>query len=91
MYIERRYRRPSQDFLAARSMTKKRLSLILIMESSRFVIEKKKTLLSLSTQRPRSRDDALAARRPHAPHDRPRAGLEDDFRPPYPENLMNRR
>ena len=56
MYIERRYRRPSQDFLAARSMTKKRLSLILIMESSRFVIEKKKTLLSLSTQRPRSRD-----------------------------------
>ena len=39
-----------------RSMTKKRLSLILIMESSRFVIEKKKTLLSLSTQRPRARD-----------------------------------
>ena len=56
LYIERRYRRPSQDFLAARSMTKKRLSLILIMESSRFVIEKKKTLLSLSTQRPRSRE-----------------------------------
>ena len=54
--VHRNIRRPTQDFLAARSMTKKRLSLILIMESSRFVIEKKKTLLSLSTQRPRSRE-----------------------------------
>ena len=62
-----RYRRPSQDFLAARSMTKKRLSLMLIMESSRFVIEKKKRY-SLCQLRDRARaNDAPAARRPHAP------------------------
>ena len=72
--------------MAARSMTKKRLSLILIMESSRFVIEKKKRY-SLCQLRDRARaNDALAARLPHAPHDRSRAGLEseDAFDPPTP-------
>ena len=54
-------------------------SMILIMESSRFVIEKKKTLLSLSTQRPRSRERrprrATAARADTTARDR--AGLEN--------------
>ena len=73
--------------VAARSMTKKRLSLILIMESSRFVIEKKKNVtLSVNSE------TALARPTP-SPHDgytrhttHSRAGLEseDASDPPTP-------
>ena len=57
----------SPTLMAARSMTTKRLSLILIMGCSRNVIEKKKRY-SLCQLRDRARaNDAPAARRPHAP------------------------
>ena len=50
LYIERRYRRPSQDFLATRSMTKKVLSLTLIMGCSRHVIENQKQTSSIISE-----------------------------------------